>query len=231
MRIDKYLSNLWFWSRKDIIKNIKNWEVLLNDNIINKSEEKIKIWDIISFLDYKIEYKENIYILLNKPKNYISSNINEANYKSYKELIKDCPYYKLVEVAWRLDVDTTWLLLLISNWNTIHKIINPKKDIFKTYYVKIKEKLDDKSLMRLEKWLEIDDYFTKEAMVKIISDFEIELSISEWKFHQVKKMLQAVNNEVIELHRLSIWDIKLWNLEIWEWRYLSNEEITFLESL
>lgn len=231
MRIDKFLSNLWFWSRRDIIKNIKNWEIYINNILVKKPEEKIKLWDIIWFLNKEVIYRENVYLMLNKEKNYVSSNIDEYNYKSYRELIKDCPYYKITEVAWRLDTDTTWLMLVINNWDIIHKIISPRKDIFKTYYVKIKEKLDNNSIMKLENWVNIDDYFTKESKVKILSDNEIELSISEWKFHQVKKMLKAVNNEVLELHRLSIWEIKLWDLENWKWRYLNDVEIKYLESL
>lgn len=228
MRIDKYLSNLGFWSRKEILKTIKERWVYINDIICKKWEEKITFWDKISINWQEIIYKEFVYVILNKPQNYISSNKDEAHYKSYRELLSDCPYVNLLEIVGRLDVDTTWLLLLTNNWDLIHKLIHPKKDIFKTYYVKSSDEISEKDIKKLENWVKIDDFITKPAKVKIVSGNEIELSISEWKFHQIKKMFFAINNEVVELHRISIWKIELWNLEIWKWRYLDDEEIEIL---
>lgn len=231
MRIDKYLSNLWYWTRKEIKNDIKDWKVYINWDIVKKEWEKLKIWDEILFYNTVIEYIENIYLMINKSQGFVSSNINEANYKSYKSLIEDCPYRWIVEVAWRLDVDTTWLLFCTNNWEVIHKLINSKKEIFKTYYVKAKEKICIDDIKKLEIWVKIDDFITKPAKVKPLSDTEIELSISEWKFHQVKKMLESVNNKVIKLHRIKIWELNLWDLELWKWRYLDDNEIKYLESL
>lgn len=230
MRIDKFLANLWFASRKDIALFFKQRIIYINWNLCLKWDFKVKENDIININWIDITYKENVYIMLNKPKDYVSSNINEASYLSYKHLLLDNPYGKLVEIVWRLDVDTTWLLLLTNNWKLIHKLIHPKKDIFKTYYVKSRDNLSIENLKKLESWVKIDDFITKPAIVKKISKNEIELSISEWKFHQIKKMLYAINNEVVWLHRLSIWNIKLWDLEIWKWRYLNNDEIKYLEN-
>lgn len=231
MRIDKYLSNLWYWTRKEIKNDIKDGKVYINWDIVKKEWEKLKIWDEILFYNTVIEYIENIYLMINKSQGFVSSNVKEANYESYKSLIEDCPYRWIVEVAWRLDVDTTWLLFCTNNWEVIHKLINSKKEIFKTYYVKAKEKLSIDDIKKLENWVKIDDFITKPAKVKSLSDNEIELSISEWKFHQVKKMLESVNNEVIKLHRIKIWELNLWDLELWEWRYLDENEIKYLESL
>lgn len=228
MRIDKYLSNLGFWSRKEILKTIKEKWVYINDTICKKWEEKIVFWDKISINWLEIIYKEFVYVILNKPQNYVSSNKDEAHYKSYRELLSDCPYVNQLEIVGRLDVDTTWLLLLTNNWELIHKLIHPKKDIFKTYYVKSFDEISEKDIKKLENWVKIDDFITKPAKVKIVSGNEIELSISEWKFHQIKKMFFAINNEVVELHRINIWKIELWNLEIWKWRYLDDEEIEIL---
>ena len=231
MRIDKYLSNLWFCSRKELKKYIKNDIVFVNWELITSWEYKINLWDEIQIWEYKLEYIEDIYIMLNKPKNYISSNIDEAWYKSCKALLEWCPYDEIVEIMWRLDVDTTWLILMTNKWKVIHNVINSKKDIFKKYIVETKELIDEKSIEKLEKWLKIDDYITKPAKVKKINDYKIELSISEWKFHQVKKMLIAVKNEVVNLHRVSIWEINIWDLKEWEWRYLNKNEINYLENV
>ena len=230
MRIDKYLSNLWLTSRKDAHKLFKENKIYLNDNICKKSDEKIKFWDKIKIEANEIIYKENIYIILHKPIDYVSSNVDESRYKSYKHLLIDCPYKDIIEVVWRLDADTTWLLLLTNNWKLIHKLIHPKKDVFKTYYIESLHDISKQDLEKLENWVEIDDFITKKAITNKIWEKKLELSISEWKFHQVKKMLLAINNEVIKLHRISIWDIKIGDLTEWNWRYLNDDEISYLEN-
>ncbi|MDD2907435.1 MAG: pseudouridine synthase [Candidatus Gracilibacteria bacterium] len=230
MRIDKYLANLGIGSRKEINKLIKEGGVFINNEICKKSEEKIKFNDEISVNGEKIIYKEFIYIALNKPQNYVSSNKDEAHYKSYKELLKDCPYANLVEIVGRLDVDTTGLLLLTNNGDLIHKLIHPNKDIFKTYYVEAKNSLSELDLKSLENGVKIDDFITKKAYIKRLGENKIELSISEGKFHQIKKMLIAVNNEVTKLHRKSIGKIELLDLAEGKWRYLSDNEIKIVIS-
>lgn len=229
MRVDKYLSNIWIASRKDIAYFFKQWLIYINWNMCLKWDFKLKNNDEIEIDWKKIIYKENIYMILNKPVNYVSSNKDESSYLSYKHLISDTYYSEIVEIVGRLDVDTTWLLLLTNNWKLIHKLIHPKKDIFKKYYVKAKEILSEDDIKKLESWVKIDDFITKPALVKRLSENEIELSISEWKFHQIKKMLLSINNEVVKLHRLSIWEIQLWDLEIWKYRFLNQNEINYLE--
>lgn len=224
MRLDKYLSNLWFWSRKDITRHIKNWVISVNWETISQKDLKINIWDQIQIWDNFFEYKENIYVILNKPHGYISSRKPEWWHKTYLELLDNCVYGNIINIVWRLDFDTTGLLLLTNDWNITHNIIHPKKDIFKKYKVKINSPLSESDIKKLETWVKIDEYLTKPAKVEIIYDKNIYLSISEWKFHQVKKMLAAVKNEVIKLHREKIWNLDLWNLEIWDWKYLTKEE-------
>ncbi len=230
MRIDKYLSNLGFWSRKEVLKTIKEKWVYINDTICKKWEEKINFLDNITINWKEIIYKKFVYVILNKPKNYVSSNKSEAHYQSYRELLIDCPYRNLLEIVGRLDVDTTWLLLLTNNWDLIHKMIHPKKDIFKTYYIESTHDISKQDLEKLENWVKIDDFITKKAIAKKIWEKKLELSISEWKFHQVKKMLLAINNEVIKLHRISIWEIKIDDLTEWNWRYLNDDEKNYLEN-
>ncbi|MDD3793930.1 MAG: pseudouridine synthase [Candidatus Gracilibacteria bacterium] len=229
MRIDKYLSNIGIASRKDMAYFFKQGLIYINGNLCLKGDFKLKEDDEIYINGKKIVYKENIYIILNKPINYVSSNKDEAGYLSYKHLINDNYYSEIVEIVGRLDVDTTGLLLLTNNGKLIHKLIHPKKDIFKTYHVKTKEILTANDIKKLEDGVKIDDFITKPALVKRLNETEIELSISEGKFHQIKKMLQALNNEVIKLHRLSIGEIKLGDLPLGKYRYLNDDEIKYLE--
>lgn len=231
MRLDKFIWNLWYWSRKEVHKYIKDWLIWINNELIFEKDKNINFWDIITIWDKKIEYKEFVYLILNKASWYTSSNIDEANHKSYRHLLEDFDYINIINPVWRLDFDTEWLLFLTNDWDLTHKIINAKKDIFKKYYVEIEKNLSWRDIHKLEKWIKIDDYITKEAKIELIWEKQIHISISEWKFHQVKKMLEAVNNKVLYLKRISIWTLNLWDLELWKYRYLTDNEIKELKEL
>lgn len=232
MRIDKFLANLWVFSRKEIKKEIKNKNIFINDILLKKENEKINFWDKITVFWKDIFYKENIFVILNKLPNYVSSKVSEAWYKSIYELLENCPYKNILEICGRLDVDTTWLVLFTNNWEIIHKLTSPKKDIFKKYFVKSEKNLTENDIKNLEFWVIIDwNYKTKPVKIEQISENEIFLSITEWKFHQIKKMFEAIWNKVIKLERIEIWEIKIDNLKSWEWRFLEEKEINFLKNL
>ncbi len=224
-RIDKYLSNLWLISRKDINKVLKNNLLFVNDLLVKDKDFKVNFWDIITFWEQKIEVLEYIYILLNKPTWYVSSQVDEWWHKSFKYLLENCVYKDLLHVVWRLDFDTTWFLLLTNNWDFTHSIINPKKDIFKKYLVTSALDISKEDINKLISWVLVDWEITKKAKVEVIEKNQIYLSISQGKFHQVKKMLKAIDNEVISLKRVAIWELELWDLKEWDWKYLNQSEI------
>ncbi len=219
-RLDKYISNLWIASRSATRKFIREWFAQVNNKDVFKSDFKVTEWDIINFNGEEIPVKKDITILLHKPAWYVSSDIEDGHHPSYKELLEDCPYSNLVKIAWRLDVDTEWLLVLLSDGKKIHQIISPKKEKEKKYYVKLSKDIKEEYIKRLEKWIKIDDYTTLPAKIEIIDDKKIYISIIEWKFHQIKKMMEAVDNKVLYLKRVSVWDYKLWDLKKWEWKYV-----------
>lgn len=228
MRLDKFISNLGYASRKQVAKYIKDWFIWVNALDIYDKDYEIEFWDIVNIWEEDVEFKEFVYVILNKKSGYVSSRKAEWNHDSYLELIKDCPYSNIIDIVWRLDFDTTWLVFLTNNWDLTHKIINPKKDIFKKYYVKAKNPLSVKDIEKLTNGVKIDDFITKPAIVEKLSENEIYLSISEGKFHQIKKMLVAVWNEVEVLHRQSIASIDIWDLELGKWRYLREDEVNNL---
>ena len=224
------------WFKKTSSWYIKNWYIKINSETTFEKDKKINFWDIISVWDENIEYKEFIYVILNKPEWYVSSTRNEWWHKSYLELLQDCPYSDIINIVWRLDFDTTWLLFLTNDWELTHKIISPKKDIFKKYLVWLESEINENQIKKLENWVKVDlwekdSYISKPAIVEKVSDKEIFLSITEWKFHQVKNMLGSVWNKVISLKRVSIWNLEAINLEEWKWRYLSDDEIEKLRSI
>ena len=212
MRLDKFLANLKYGSRNDIKKFCKKNMIKVNgvsvknaDTVINPDADLIEVDGEVVF------YKEHITLMMNKPAGYICSTVDEK-YPSLLNLL-DEKYSRFdFKFAGRLDVDTLGLVILSTDGEVIHKITSPNKDMYKTYYVKTKCKIENEML--LESPIKLLDgnnsqYITKGAKVAKISDFELYLSITEGKFHQVKRMLEYIDNEVVFLKRIKIGNLSL----------------------
>lgn len=223
IRLDKYLSNLWLITRRTAKEAMKNIEILVNGQPAISIDMKINYWDVISFGGEEVDVLEFIYVILYKKAGYISSNEAEDWYPSYRDLMPDCPYVEMLNVAGRLDQDTEGLLLLSNDGTFIHNVISPKLNKEKEYEVHLAKNISDKDLKQLEKWVTLDDgYHTMPAKAKKIDDKKISLIITEGKFHQVKRMLEAVWNQVTFLKRTRIWDWNLDWLEKGEWKYIED---------
>jgi len=221
IRLDKYLANLWLVPRRLADRAVKSGAILVNGQEIKKSDFKLAWGDVITYEWQNIEVREYIYMLLYKSAGYVSSDEDEFGYLSYKKQMFNCPYVNLVHVAWRLDQDTEWLLLLSNDGQFIHKVISPKWEKEKEYEVHLESAISEENCKQLESWVTLDDgYFTLPAKVAKVEDKKILLTITEGKFHQVKRMLEAVWNKVIYLKRLRIWDWTLEELEKWEWKMI-----------
>lgn len=218
MRIDKYLADLWRVSRREFAKIRKKADITINDTPLTKVWQLIQEWDKIQRDEDILEVKTHVYLAIYKPSWYLSSDIPEWWHPSYKTLLSDCPYRELVHIAWRLDQDTTGLMLASNNGKRIHQIISPNKKLTKTYLVTHVKPLTQNDIQRLEDWVTLDDwYLTQPAKLEIIDEMTTKLSIHEWKFHQVKRMREAIDNEVLLLHRTSIWPYSIDTLNIAEW--------------
>ena len=229
MRLDKLLAHMGYGSRKDVKKLIRkgyvkvNDEVVLDDDIqINEEED-----DVIIF-DEEIEYSKYTYKIMNKPAGYICANYSN-NERIIFELIDDIPLRGLFTVG-RLDKDTEGLLLITNDGKLCHNLLSYKNHVEKTYYIIYSGILNDSKIKKLESGIEIDDYITKPAKFKKISDTEGELTICEGKFHQVKKMMEAVDCPVVYLKRIKFGGIELDdNLKLGDYRNLTEEELNILK--
>ncbi len=222
IRLDKYLANLWLVPRRLADRVVKSGAILVNGQAIKKSDSKLMWGDIITYEWQSIEVREYIYVLLYKSAWYISSDEDEFGYLSYRKQMLDCPYVNLLHVAWRLDQDTEWLLLLTNDGQFIHKVISPKLEKEKEYEVHLESAISAEQCGQLELWVTLDDwYHTLPAKVTKIDDKKILLTITEGKFHQVKRMLEAVWNKVIYLKRLRIWEWTLEWLNPGEWEMIN----------
>ncbi len=231
IRLDKYVSGLWLFSRSEVAQWCKAWCILVDGQIIKKSDTKIPRWAKMDIMlggedqedNLSIEVREKVTILLYKPKGFVCSDVVDGWHPSYKELIEACPYREMLHVAGRLDQDTTGLVVVTSDGELNHRIISPKHKLVKTYIVSCRLPVSDMMRQQLENGVVLDDgYKTLPAVVKQDATLatRITLQITEGKYHQVKRMLEAIGNEVIELHRESIGPWSLDGLKEWERRYL-----------
>lgn len=226
MRLDKFLANSGIGSRKEVKELIKQGLVFVNDERIKNSDKNIdEIKDVIKIRDKCIEYRKYVYIMLNKPQNVISAT-EDNKHKTVIDLIKGYDTYNIFPVG-RLDIDTEGLLLLTNDGKLSHNLLSPKKHVEKEYFVKLKENINDIDINKVENNIELEDgYICKKAKIKRLSKNELNISITEGKFHQVKRMFKAVCNEVIFLKRVRMANILLdKNLKSGEYRELTENEL------
>ena len=226
MRLDKFLANSGIGSRKEVKELIKQGLVFVNDERIKNSDKNIdEIKDVIKIRDKCIEYRKYVYIMLNKPQNVISAT-EDNKHKTVIDLIKGYDTYNIFPVG-RLDIDTEGLLLLTNDGKLSHNLLSPKKHVEKEYFVKLKENINDIDINKVENNIELEDgYICKKAKIKRLSKNELNISITEGKFHQVKRMFKAVGNEVIFLKRVRMSNILLdKNLKSGEYRELTEDEL------
>ena len=236
MRLDKLLAHTGYGTRKDVKELLKKKQVKVDGVIAKKGNAHINP-DVqtVQVGQEIIQYEKYVYLLLHKPPNYISATRDDRD-KTVIDLVPDeYQHYDLAPVG-RLDKDTEGLVLLTNDGLLNHRLTSPKNEVFKTYYAKIKGKVEPKHIQEFQEGVILDDgYKTKRADLEIIKSddiSEITLSISEGKFHQVKRMFRAINMEVIYLKRLSIGELKLnHSLSLGKIRRLNEEEMNYITVL
>ena len=234
MRVDKLLSNVGVASRAELKKYCKQGLISVNGKVINNPGVQVDSEsDDIRFNGEKIVYREFVYIMLNKPDGYIS-----ATFDKYDPIVLDLidQSYLVFEPfpVGRLDKDTEGLLVLTNDGQLAHRVLSPKKHVPKTYYAKIQGKVTEEDILAFEKGVILDDgYETMPSQMKILKSddmSEIELTIHEGKFHQVKRMFESVGKKVVYLKRLSMGKLKLdESLGLGEYRELTEEEVKLIE--
>jgi len=212
MRIDRFLSNLKYGSRSDIKEMMANGRVVCEGNIVRDPATLIDPdHDLVEIDAQPVFYRKWIYLMMNKPQGVLSAN-KDAKQKTVLDLIQE-PFSRFdLDLCGRLDLDTEGLLLLTNDGDFLHQIISPKKDILKHYEADLAKPLGDYSL--LEKGLTLLDgknvpYQAKPAILVRLSPQSCRISIGEGKFHEVKRMFEAIGNEVIHLRRVGIGSLVL----------------------
>ena len=229
IRLDKYLADMGLGTRSQIKKEIRSGQVIVNGISICRPEVKIDTaQDKVIFHGEPVTYEEYEYFMLNKPAGVISA-ANDRQETTVVDLIKDRKRDDLFPVG-RLDKDTEGLLIITNNGELAHRLLSPKKHVDKVYFARIKGHVTQNDVENFSRGVDIgDEKPTLPAdLVICTSDeiSEIRLTIREGRFHQVKRMFQAVGKEVIYLKRLQMGGITLdENLKTGEYRRLTEKEV------
>lgn len=229
MRLDKFINDLTGEGRSVIKKEIKKNKVTVNGVCIKNPDEQIDPnVDQITYKGMPLIYKEHYYYILNKPSGVVSATKDNID-KTVIDILTDLDTNirsKLFPVG-RLDKDTEGLLLLTDDGELSHELLAPGKHVEKTYFCRLAKSINEEALKQLESGVDIgEEKITLPAKALKIADNEIELTITEGKFHQVKRMLKAVENEVVYLKRIQMGNFRLPDdLPIGSYRELTNEEL------
>lgn len=236
MRIDKLLANVGHGSRKEVKKILKNGSVTVNGTVVKDPKYHVDPkHDAIFIYGEQVNYREFIYLMMNKPPGVISATEDFYEDTVVDLLQADDAIFNPFPVG-RLDKDTEGLLLLTNDGQLAHQLLSPKKNVPKTYFAVIDQEVTEADVEQFAKGVILDDgYHTKPGVLRIIKSgirSDIELTITEGKYHQVKRMFAAVGKRVIYLQRISMGPLQLDDqLELGEYRELTQDEIDALKNL
>lgn len=226
MRLDKYISSTGKLSRSECKTELKKGLIKVNGIVVKDPAMQIDENNVdVTYKNQKINYAKYTYILLNKPQGYISAT-DDPKEKTVLELLPlELRRINLFPCG-RLDKDTVGLLLLTNNGEIAHKLLSPKYHVKKTYYFKCNPPVNERALDKLREGVNIGDIITKPAEIDIDdsnynSGF---ITIYEGKFHQIKRMFNAVDSEITYLKRVKFSNIELGDLKEGNYRFLSKDE-------
>lgn len=229
-RIDKIIASQGKYSRSEVKKMLSQGRIKVNEKIVKKAEEKVDIENsIISIDNINLNFKKNLYLVLNKPKGYISAT-EDRNQKTVLELVPDEYKRKGLFPAGRLDKDTTGMMIITDDGGFAHDILSPKKHIAKTYRVTIDIEITEKMKREFEKGIVLKDHVCCPAIIRVENENTALITITEGKYHQIKRMFGCFGAKVVELHRIRMGNLDLpSDLKQGECRELTIEEIELLK--
>lgn len=225
MRIDKFLANMGVGTRTEVKQLLKKGNVTVNDKKEKSPKTQINPeTDIVSVNETQIQYIDKIYLMLNKPKGYLSAT-EDNNQQTVIDLVDEFRYLELFPVG-RLDKDTEGLLLITNDGQFNHQLMSPTKHVSKTYEVISEKTITKNDIESFKTGIELNEGLAKPAqLVEGDEKNKSFVTIYEGRYHQVKRMFHAIDNEVLALKRISIGDLKLDSaLAPGEYRHLTQQD-------
>ena len=245
MRLDKFLTEMGLGTRSEVKKLLKTKQITVNGEVVTKPETKVEPEnDQISYKGESVIYCEYEYYLFYKPAGCVTAT-EDHMHKTVMDYLTDTVRSDLLPPelrrrglfpVGRLDIDTEGLLLITNDGALAHDLLSPAKHVEKTYYAVIDGVVTEKDVNCFENGVDIgEEKLTKPGKLRILKsepESEIELTITEGRFHQVKRMFEAVGKKVLYLKRISMGPLQLTDdLKPGEYRPLTEEEITALKTV
>lgn len=231
-RIDKIIASQGQYSRSDVKKLISKKQVTVDGEIVKSPN--IKADPAVSVITVKgitLNFKRNVYLMLNKPKGYVSAT-EDRDHQTVLELVPAEYSGRDIFPAGRLDRDTTGLMIITDDGALAHNILAPKKHVQKIYHVELDIPVTEEMAKGFAEGVELNDGICKEAGLEITGEYTARVTLKEGRYHQIKRMFGCFGAKVVELHRLTMGNLHLTeDLAVGECRELTEEELKLLQQL
>ena len=225
-RLDKVVCNQTGYSRKEVKELVRKKRIKVNDITVLKSDIKINPdIDIIKIDDIEIKVQEYVYLMLNKPKGYISAT-EDRNLETVLDLVPKEYLHRNLFPAGRLDKDTTGLMIITDDGVFAHNILSPQKHVKKTYNVTIDIPVSDEMIRGFKDGVILNDGVCKSAKLEKTGEYKGIVTLTEGRYHQIKRMFGCFGAKVIELERIGMGNFMLpKDLELGKCREFTSEEL------
>ncbi len=228
MRLDKFFSQTGTLTRSQVQKQLKLGKVTVNGETIKKADYKVDPdKDEIRYNENKIVYRRFVYIMMNKPRGVVSAT-EDRDQKTVLDLLpEDLLKFDLFPCG-RLDKDTTGLVVLTNDGISAHNALSPKKHVEKKYSFETADAYSDADVTAIESGITLKDaYSTKPCKIERISETEGYIYLTEGKYHEIKRLFGARSNKITKLERIGFGKLEIGDLPEGDWRYLTEEEISW----
>lgn len=234
MRLNKYIASAGLASRRKADELIKAGKVKINGAVLDEPGYDVAPGDVVEVNGNVIEpVKRQVYIMLNKPKGYITSVSDDRDRPTVMDLVAEVDA-RLFPIG-RLDYNTSGLLLMTNDGDFAYRLTHPKHEVEKTYRARVAGVLSPERIAKLRKGVDIGGFVTSPARVTVIKQLDrsalVEIKIHEGKNRQIRKMFAAVGNKVIELERVAMGELHLGHLKVGHYRKLTRQEIEYLKTV
>ena len=235
IRLQKYISAIGLMSRRAAEKEIENGKIKVNGQKAELGQKINPENDRVTYNGKTLTQRpveRHVYIMLNKPRGYVTTLSDDKARKCVAELVKDVK--TRVYPVGRLDMDSEGLLLFTNDGDLANKLTHPKHNIPKIYHVKVKGEITPERLKALSKPMIIDEYEIMPVKCEIITRKEgftvIRMELYEGRNRQIRKMCEQVGLEILKLQRVAVGNIKLGDLSPGKWRHLTKTQIDYLKN-
>lgn len=227
MFLEKMLQSQGFGSRKHCQQLIKNGAIQIQNEVITDPKFKLDL-DHLEFSVYQqtFQYREHVYIALNKPQNYECSHQSTHHFSVF-DLFDDVLMNRGLQSVGRLDQDTTGLLLFTDDGQFLQALTHPKKHVPKVYQIQTVDLITNEQIQQLEQGVELrnEKGLFAATDVQRLAEHALKITVHQGVYHQVKRMLAAVGNKVERLHRAQVGQLVLNDLPEGEWLYLNEAQV------